>query len=47
VVVRSKKIVQRPREDGSLRDKEVVEPTVLHVDIIRDQFWLERPELLA
>ena len=46
VVVRSKIVERRQRADGSIKEKEVVQPTVLHVDLIRDAFWLERPELL-
>jgi len=46
VVVRTKAVEIRQRADGSVKEKEVVRPTVLHVDLIRDDFWLERPELL-
>ncbi|PNH04219.1 putative tRNA(His) guanylyltransferase [Tetrabaena socialis] len=48
VVLRTRALVEvKRREDGQpvLRERSV--PTVLHVDLIRDEFWAEHPELLA
>lgn len=45
VRLKTKKTVQRA--DGSTKEREVTEPTVLHCDVIRDSFWREHPELLA
>ncbi|GLC49307.1 hypothetical protein PLESTB_000205100 [Pleodorina starrii] len=48
VVVRQKALVEvKRREDGSPVMRERALPTVLHVDIIRDEFWKANPHLLA
>jgi len=47
VVIRQKVVVQKPTADGGTKEKERLEPCVLHCDIIRDEFWHQHPELLA
>jgi len=48
VVIRQReKVVVKHKEDGTPVQRERVAPVVLHVDIIREAFWKEHPELLA
>ena len=43
VIIRRTQLVNKA--NGATKHKSV--PTVLHVDIIKDQFWDENPEVLA
>ncbi|KAL4437020.1 hypothetical protein ABPG75_004159 [Micractinium tetrahymenae] len=47
VVIRQRVTVQKQMPDGRTKQKERLEPVVLHCDIIRDDFWRQHPELLA
>ncbi|GIL64565.1 hypothetical protein Vafri_18462 [Volvox africanus] len=48
VIIRQRALVEvKRRDDGSPVMRERSVPTVLHVDIIRDEFWESNPQLLA
>ncbi|KAI7835414.1 hypothetical protein COHA_010688 [Chlorella ohadii] len=47
VVVRQRVMHVKTTADGRTKEKERLEPCVLHCDIIRDAFWKERPHLMA
>lgn len=47
VVIRQRVTVQKQTTDGRTKQKERLQPVVLHCDIIRDAFWQQHPELLA
>jgi hypothetical protein len=47
VVVRQRVKHVRQTEDGRTKERERLEPCVLHCDIIKDGFWRENPQLLA
>ena len=44
-----RQLVKRSKEleDGRVIERERHEPHVLHCDIIGEEFWRERPEILA
>lgn len=46
VVIRQQVMVEKQAADGRIKTKERMQPTVLHCDIIRDEFWQKHPELL-
>lgn len=45
VIIRSMQLVSGSDSEGTARYRSV--PTVLHVDIIKDDFWQQYPEILA
>lgn len=47
VVIRQRVRHTKTTADGRTKEKERLEVTVLHCDIIRDAFWKEHPQLLA
>lgn len=47
MVVRQRVMHVKTTADGRTKEKERLEPCVLHCDIIKDAFWKERPHLLA
>ncbi|KAK9820495.1 hypothetical protein WJX72_010876 [[Myrmecia] bisecta] len=48
IVVRQRqRVVVKHGEDGTPVEREVSVPTVLHVDIIGNQFWVDNPQILS
>ncbi|EFN59318.1 hypothetical protein CHLNCDRAFT_19326 [Chlorella variabilis] len=47
IVIRQRVMHVKQTADGGTKEKERLEPCVLHCDIIRDAFWAQHPELLA
>jgi len=45
-VIREPVIVERERDTGSKFEKKTMEPIVMHVDIIHDEFWQKYPQIL-
>jgi tRNA(His) guanylyltransferase len=45
VIIRCKQLVSGSASEGTEKWRNV--PTVMHVDIIKDEFWQQHPELLA
>lgn len=46
-MIRQRVMHVKQTADGGTKEKERLEPCVLHCDIIRDAFWAQHPELLA
>lgn len=46
MVIRQRVLRARTTADGRTVERERLEATVLHCDIIKDAFWAEHPELL-
>jgi hypothetical protein len=47
VIIRQRVKHVKQTADGRSKEKERLEPCVLHCDIIRDHFWQQHAELLA
>jgi hypothetical protein len=47
VLIRLPTAVQKFKEDGTIVERTSVKPTVLHVDIISNNFWQQYPHVLT
>jgi len=45
-IIRAPVVVKKQRENGAIVERECIQPTVMYIDIIRDSFWEEHPEVL-
>lgn len=45
-IIRATTIVTEERENGTTKEKTRMKPTILFIDIIRDQFWNQHPSIL-